>query len=69
MAAGNRPPDRACVIHHTTDELLEQQNAVSDAQATSVLKTLRGSRQLTLVARGAQSSCPGACNQAVRIPT
>jgi hypothetical protein len=38
MATGNGPPDRACVVHHRTDELLVQQHAVSDGQATSPVK-------------------------------
>jgi hypothetical protein len=35
---GCGPPDRACVVHHTTDELLVEQHAVSDGQATSSVK-------------------------------
>jgi len=44
MTADNGPPDRACVVHHRTDELLVQQHAVSDGQATSFnLTNLRNS--------------------------
>jgi len=38
MAAGSRPPDRACVVNNRTDLLLVQQHAVSDRKATSPVK-------------------------------
>jgi hypothetical protein len=38
VSAGSRPPDRACVIHHKTDELLVEQHTVSDGQAASPVK-------------------------------
>jgi hypothetical protein len=31
---GSRPPDRACVVHHGTDELLVEQHTISDGQTT-----------------------------------
>jgi hypothetical protein len=38
VAAGSGPPDRTCVIHHRTDELLVEQYTVSDGQAASPVK-------------------------------
>jgi hypothetical protein len=38
VAAGSGPPDRTCVIHHRTDELLLEQHNVSDGQAASPVK-------------------------------
>jgi hypothetical protein len=38
VAAGSGPPDRTCVIHHRTDELLVEQHTVSDGQAASPVK-------------------------------
>jgi hypothetical protein len=38
VAAGSGPPDRTCVIHHRTDELLVEQHTVSDGQAVSHVK-------------------------------
>jgi hypothetical protein len=34
MCVGSEPPDRARVAHHGTDELLVEQYAISDGQAT-----------------------------------
>jgi hypothetical protein len=34
-AAGSGPPDRIRVIHHRTDELLEEQNNFSDGEVVS----------------------------------
>jgi hypothetical protein len=36
IAAGSRPADGACIVHHETDELLVQQHTVSDGQTTSI---------------------------------
>jgi hypothetical protein len=36
VVVGSGPPDRACVVHHGTDELLIQQHMVPDVQATLV---------------------------------
>jgi hypothetical protein len=42
MAAGSGSPDRACAIHHRTDELLVEQHTVPDGQtASSVGEGLR----------------------------
>jgi hypothetical protein len=38
VAAGSRPPDLTCVIHHGTDDLLVEQYTVSDGQAASPVK-------------------------------
>jgi hypothetical protein len=38
VAAGSGPPDRTCVIHHRTDELLVEQHTVFDGQAASPVK-------------------------------
>jgi hypothetical protein len=38
VAASSGPPDRACTIHHRTDELLVEQHTVSDEQAASPVK-------------------------------
>jgi hypothetical protein len=38
VAAGSGPPDRTCVIHHGTDELLVEQHTVSDEQDASPVK-------------------------------
>jgi hypothetical protein len=38
VAAGSGPPDRTCVIDHRTDELLVEQQTVSDLQAASPVK-------------------------------
>jgi hypothetical protein len=38
VASGSGPPDRTCVIHHRTDELLVEQHTVSDGQAASPVK-------------------------------
>jgi hypothetical protein len=38
VAAGSGPPDRTCVNHHRTNELLIEQHTVSDRQATSPVK-------------------------------
>jgi hypothetical protein len=38
VAAGSGPPDRTCVIHHRTDELLVEQHTVSDGQAAPPVK-------------------------------
>jgi hypothetical protein len=35
VAASSGPPDRTCLIHHRTDELLVQYHTVSDGQAAS----------------------------------
>jgi hypothetical protein len=35
ICASSRPPDRTCVVHHRTDELLVEQNTVPDIQNTS----------------------------------
>jgi hypothetical protein len=34
-------PDLACVVHHTTDELLAEQHAVLGGQATPPVNTLK----------------------------
>jgi hypothetical protein len=31
---GSGPPDRACIVYHGTDELLVEQHAISNGQAT-----------------------------------
>jgi hypothetical protein len=36
MGASGRPPDGAHLVHHRTDELLTQQNLVSDGETTPV---------------------------------
>jgi hypothetical protein len=36
ICVGNGQPDRACIVHHGTDEVLAEQYAISDGQATSV---------------------------------
>jgi len=38
MAAGSGPTDQACVVHHRTDELLLEEHAFSDGQATALVK-------------------------------
>jgi hypothetical protein len=38
VAAGSGPPDRTCVIHHRTDELLVEQHTVSGREAASPAK-------------------------------
>jgi hypothetical protein len=38
VAASSGPPDRTCLIHHRTDELLVEQHTVSDGQAASPVK-------------------------------
>jgi hypothetical protein len=38
MAAGSGSPDRTCVVHHRTDELLIEQHTVSDGQTASPVK-------------------------------
>jgi hypothetical protein len=38
VAAGSGPPDRTCVIHHRTDELLVEQHTLSEGQAASPVK-------------------------------
>lgn len=35
ISASGRPPDEARVVHHNTDELLIQQNSISDGKTTS----------------------------------
>jgi hypothetical protein len=47
MAAGSTPTDRACVVHHRTDELLVQQHAVSDGQAASVKEETEQAQSLS----------------------
>jgi hypothetical protein len=37
MAAGSGSPDRACVIHHGTDELLVEQHTVPDGRTASTV--------------------------------
>jgi len=46
MAAGSRPPERAWVVHHRTDELLVQQHTVSDGQATSPVEGTKQTQSL-----------------------
>jgi hypothetical protein len=36
MGASGGPPDGAHLVHHRTDELLTQQNSVSDGETTPV---------------------------------
>jgi hypothetical protein len=38
MAVGNGYPDRAFEIHHTTDEIFEEQRIVSNGQAAFPLE-------------------------------
>jgi hypothetical protein len=38
VGASNGPADRACVVHHSTDELLVEQYIVSDGQVTPLVK-------------------------------
>ena len=35
ISASGRPPDEAIVVHHKIDELLIQQNSISDGKTTS----------------------------------
>lgn len=35
MGATDGSPGRACVVHHRMDELLVQQNSITDGQTTS----------------------------------
>jgi hypothetical protein len=35
IGASGRPPDRARVVHHRTDELLVQQNSIPDGETIS----------------------------------
>ena len=37
MGAGSGPPDGTHVVHHGTDELLIQQNTISDGKTASVI--------------------------------
>jgi hypothetical protein len=34
VRVGGGPPDRTCIVHHGTDERLEEQCAISDGQTT-----------------------------------
>jgi hypothetical protein len=38
VVASSRSPDRTCIIHYRTDELLVEQHTVSDGQAASPVK-------------------------------
>jgi hypothetical protein len=38
VGVGNGPPDRACLVHHGTDELLVKQYAISDGQTTPLVE-------------------------------
>jgi hypothetical protein len=38
VGVGSRPPDRACVVHHRTDELLVEQHAVLNGKTAPPLK-------------------------------
>jgi hypothetical protein len=49
VCVGSGPPDRACVVHHGTDELLVEQYAISDGQATPPVK--EGAKQTQYLSR------------------
>jgi hypothetical protein len=49
VCVGSRPPDRACVVHHLADELLEEQYAISDGQATPPIE--EGAKQTQSLSR------------------
>jgi hypothetical protein len=47
VCVGSRPPDRACVVHHLADELLEEQYAISDGQITPVQEGAKQTQTLS----------------------
>jgi len=47
MAVCRGPPDRACVVHYKTGEVLVKQDAVSDGQATPVKEGTENAQSLS----------------------
>jgi hypothetical protein len=57
VGVGSGPPDLACVVHYGTDELLVEQYAISDGQATPPVE--EGAKQTQSLSRSGKPCVKG----------